>query len=122
MPSRWRGITIQEEPKQVCLDWNVHNKAETRGGVDLLDSDIEKIMEIEEDETTLLTWECDPASGGTQTPASGGTWYIRGGTTMMPGELVWLASDHMTRTVRHLQDVDFVANAELCRDRPMELE
>ena len=45
------------------------HKAETRGGDDLLDSDIEKILEIEYYETTLLKWEYDPASGGTQTPS-----------------------------------------------------
>ena len=34
-------------------------------------AEIDRIMEDEENETTLLKWEKDPASGGDQTPASG---------------------------------------------------
>ena len=52
-------------------------------------------MEVETNETTLLKWEYGPASGGAQTPASGGTWYIRGGNLVMLAELVWWASEHM---------------------------
>ena len=83
------------------------HKAETRAilyqrsleqwcGDDLRDSDIEKIMRIEDNETTLLMWEYDPTSGGKQTPASGGKWYIRGGNMMMLAELAWWTCDHMT--------------------------
>ena len=36
-------------------------------------------MEDEENETTLLAWEKDPASGRDQTPASGKNWYIHDG-------------------------------------------
>ena len=56
-------------------------------------------METEGNETTLLKWvgEYDPASGGmAQTPASGGTWYIRGGNMMMLAEIVWWACDDLT--------------------------
>ena len=34
-------------------------------------AEIDRIMDDEENETTLLTREIDPASGGDQTPASG---------------------------------------------------
>ena len=42
-------------------------------------AEVDRIMEDEENETTLLKWEKDPASGGDQTPASGKKWYINDG-------------------------------------------
>ena len=53
-------------------------------------------MEDEGNQTTLLKWERDPASGGEQTPASGGKWFINDGNICMLAELVWWAHSRMT--------------------------
>ena len=49
-------------------------------------AEIDRIMEDEENETTLLTWEKDPASGGDQTPASGEKWYINDSRLSAPAQ------------------------------------
>ena len=60
---------------------------------DLRDSEIDWIMEKENFETTLLKWEGDAES---ETPATGGKWFIRAGNFMNAAELLWWASDTLT--------------------------
>ena len=50
-------------------------------------------MEKENVETALLKWEGDDMS---QTPATGGKWFIRAGSCMNLAELLWWGADTMT--------------------------
>ena len=59
-------------------------------------AEIERIMEDEENRTTLLRWEYNPAAGGTQTPTSGGKWFIRAGNIICLAELIWWSREDLT--------------------------
>ena len=89
-------------PKEKTSLWLYQRSQEAWWHEDLTPDDIDWIMDVEENHTTLLKWELDPwrtmdpAPGGNQTPASGGRWSIKEGNIMMLAELVWWACDRMT--------------------------
>ena len=64
---------------------------------DLSNEEIEWIMRVEENKTTLLLWESDPASGGApDAPTAGGHWYIRGGKVITLAEFIYKFCDDLT--------------------------
>ena len=89
-------------PKEKTSKWLYQRSLEKWCSDDLKPHEIDWIMNVEENHTTLLRWELDPwhaidpAPGGKQTPASGGRWSINQGNMMMLAELVWWAAERMT--------------------------
>ena len=84
--------------------WWLHQRSlEAWATEDLEPGDIAWIMEVENNQTTLLRWETDPRAllhpvwrGGDQTPASGGRWFINNGNMLMLAELTWWARCSLT--------------------------
>ena len=92
---------------RVCLHWGVP-KERTRkymldrsrerwSAEDVSNEEIEWIMRVEGNSTTLLLWESDPASGGApDAPTAGGHWYIRGGKVITLAEFIYKFCDDLT--------------------------
>ena len=84
-------------PKDNTKYWLYERSKEVWNSDDLTPEEIDWIMREEENQTTLLRWERDPASGGAdQTPASGGKWFINDGNILTLAELVWWTHTHMS--------------------------
>ena len=76
-------------PKDLPRKWLYDRSQEEWAKEDLSFEEIAWIMEEEENQTTLLKLEYDPASGGNQTPTSGGQWSINAGNMLCLAEMVW---------------------------------
>ena len=83
-------------PEDATKGWLYQRSQEQWCDQDLEMADIDWIMRHEGNQTKLMRWERDPASGGDQTPASGGSWFINSGNVIMLAELVWYAYDELT--------------------------
>ena len=82
-------------PEEETRRWLHQRSLEGWNNNDLRPEDVDWIMEKEHYETSLLKWKPDAYMSG-QSPATGGTWYIKQGNIIVLGELVSWAHDQMT--------------------------